>query len=39
LGRYATNHDVAHLFAFLASDPAAYLTGNQYVVDGGMRAS
>jgi NAD(P)-dependent dehydrogenase (short-subunit alcohol dehydrogenase family) len=38
LGRYADNQDVVNLFLFLASDDAKYLTGNQYVVDGGMRA-
>jgi NAD(P)-dependent dehydrogenase (short-subunit alcohol dehydrogenase family) len=35
LGRHATPEEVAGLFAFLASDDAAYLTGQVYVIDGG----
>jgi NAD(P)-dependent dehydrogenase (short-subunit alcohol dehydrogenase family) len=36
LGRFATPRDVANVVAFLASDDAAYLTGIDVVVDGGL---
>ncbi|UCD23671.1 MAG: SDR family oxidoreductase [Gemmatimonadota bacterium] len=38
LGRHAKTEEVAALFAFLASDEAAYLTGQCYVIDGGETA-
>jgi len=38
LARHAQPEEIAALFAFLASDDAAYLTGNVYVVDGGETA-
>jgi meso-butanediol dehydrogenase / (S,S)-butanediol dehydrogenase / diacetyl reductase len=38
LGRHAQPEEVAALFAYLASDDAAYLTGNVYVIDGGETA-
>jgi len=38
LGRHAEPAEIAALFAFLASDDAAYLTGQVYVIDGGETA-
>jgi 3-oxoacyl-[acyl-carrier protein] reductase len=35
-GRKGTPEDVAEAVAFLASDPAAYITGQVLNVDGGM---
>jgi meso-butanediol dehydrogenase/(S,S)-butanediol dehydrogenase/diacetyl reductase len=34
LGRHAQPEEVAALFAFLASDDAAYITGHVYTIDG-----
>jgi NAD(P)-dependent dehydrogenase (short-subunit alcohol dehydrogenase family) len=36
MGRMGTAWDVAHACAFLASDAAAYVTGTELVVDGGL---
>jgi 3-oxoacyl-[acyl-carrier protein] reductase len=36
LERLGSPHDVAGVVAFLASDYAAYITGQVFVVDGGM---
>lgn len=36
MGRYGTPEDVAKLVAFLASDDAAYITGEVIAIDGGM---
>ncbi|KAB2339792.1 SDR family oxidoreductase [Actinomadura rudentiformis] len=36
LGRAGTNDDIANLLLFLASDDAAYITGQAINVDGGM---
>ncbi|NWF70412.1 MAG: 3-oxoacyl-[acyl-carrier-protein] reductase [Chloroflexi bacterium] len=36
LGRWGTPQDIAYTTAFLASDDAAYITGQVLVVDGGM---
>jgi meso-butanediol dehydrogenase / (S,S)-butanediol dehydrogenase / diacetyl reductase len=38
LGRHAKPEEIAALFAFLASDDAAYLTGHVYTADGGETA-
>ena len=35
--RWATAH-VAHAVLFLASDEAAYITGTEIIVDGGVSA-
>lgn len=36
LGRLGTPEDIAPLIAFLCSDEAAYATGGEFVVDGGV---
>ena len=38
LGRLASAEDIANAFAFLASEEAAYITGHNLVVDGGLTA-
>ena len=38
LGRHAQPEEIAALFAFLASDDAAYITGQVYVIDGAETA-
>jgi 3-oxoacyl-[acyl-carrier protein] reductase len=36
LGRYAVPEDIAPLVGFLATDGAAYITGQTFHVDGGL---
>jgi 2-keto-3-deoxy-L-fuconate dehydrogenase len=36
MGRLATAPEIAPLIVFLASDEAAFVTGNAYSIDGGM---
>jgi NAD(P)-dependent dehydrogenase (short-subunit alcohol dehydrogenase family) len=38
LGRHATPEEIAGLFAYLASDDAAYATGHVFTMDGGETA-
>ncbi len=38
LRRYGQPEEVAHLFAFLASDEASFITGESVVIDGGQLA-
>ena len=38
LGRMGRDIDIANAVAFLASDAAAFITGSELVVDGGMTA-
>jgi NAD(P)-dependent dehydrogenase (short-subunit alcohol dehydrogenase family) len=37
--RYGQPADVARLACFLASDDASYITGSEYLIDGGISAS
>jgi NAD(P)-dependent dehydrogenase (short-subunit alcohol dehydrogenase family) len=38
LGRHAKPEEIAALFAFLASDDAAFMTGQVYTIDGAETA-
>ncbi|CAI5784581.1 3-hydroxybutyrate dehydrogenase type 2 [Podarcis lilfordi] len=35
IGRFGTAEEVAHLFVYLASDESAFMTGREYIIDGG----
>jgi len=35
LKRHARPEEIAGLFAFLASEDASYITGHEYIIDGG----
>lgn len=39
MGRFGTSEDVAEMVAFLCSDQASYITGAEFVVDGGLTSS
>ena len=39
LGRLGRAEEIARLMAYLASDEAAYITGEYVVIDGGMTLS
>jgi NAD(P)-dependent dehydrogenase (short-subunit alcohol dehydrogenase family) len=39
LGRLALPEDIANAICFLASDDAAFITGTELVVDGGLTAT
>ena len=39
MGRLGRDIDIANAVAFLASDNAAFMTGSEVVVDGGMTAA
>ncbi|PCE62967.1 SDR family NAD(P)-dependent oxidoreductase [Sediminicola luteus] len=36
LKRFGSPEDVAHLVSFLASDKASFITGSEYIIDGGI---
>ena len=36
LKRFGQPDDIAHMVSFLASDKAQYITGQTFVIDGGM---
>ena len=36
LGRFGTPQDIANLCVYLCSDKASWITGQSYLVDGGM---
>jgi NAD(P)-dependent dehydrogenase (short-subunit alcohol dehydrogenase family) len=38
-GRFARPREIAEAAAFLASDAASYVTGTEFLVDGGLSAA
>jgi glucose 1-dehydrogenase len=38
MGRLGKPEEIAAAFAYLASDDAGYITGQNIIVDGGLRA-
>jgi NAD(P)-dependent dehydrogenase (short-subunit alcohol dehydrogenase family) len=36
LKRFGASEDVAKLVSFLSSDDASFITGSEYVIDGGV---
>ena len=36
LGKLGTPEDCGHAVLFLASDEASYITGSEYMIDGGL---
>ena len=39
LGRLGKSEDIASMIAFLSSDAASFITGGEFVVDGGLTAA